>query len=255
MADALVAKMVSVELGGRQVVRNVSLRAEHGAVLALIGPNGAGKSSLLKALAGLVPCSGSVEVEGVEVSSLEPRARARAIAYVPQQTSLRAHLSVREVVLQGRFAHQPFRLRPPPAQEPIVERALRATGVAALAARSFVHLSGGEQRRVLLARAIATEARVLLLDEPTAGLDVSHALTFHALVRDLARSGCSVIFVMHDLGEVRRHADRALLMHQGQAVTEGPSGDVLSAAPIERVYGVEMEENAAPRFHLTRPTT
>jgi iron complex transport system ATP-binding protein len=250
MADALVADRVSVQLGGRPVVSEVSLRAEPAAVLALVGPNGAGKSSLLRALAGLLPCSGQIIFRGESIAALAPTLRARAIAYVPQQSALRAHLSVREVVAQGRHAHHGFSLRAPPAREPAVEHALAATGLAELAARSFLHLSGGEQRRVLLARAIATEAPVLLLDEPTAGLDVAHVLTFHALVRELAREGRAIVFVMHDLGDVRRHADRAVLLASGRVAAEGPVAEVLSAEPISRVYGVRIEEQAAPRFHL-----
>jgi iron complex transport system ATP-binding protein len=250
MADALVADGVGVRLGGRPVVSDVSLRAAHGEVLALVGPNGAGKSSLLRALAGLVPSTGSITVQGESLGELAPRARARAIAYVPQQTALRAHLSVREVVAQGRHAHQAFSLRAPPPREAAVEHALTVTGVVELAERSFLHLSGGEQRRVLLARAIASEARLLLLDEPTAGLDIAHVLAFHALVRELARAGRAIVFVMHDLGDVRRHADRAVLLAAGRVAADGPVADVLAAEPIARVYGVHIEEAAAPRFHL-----
>jgi iron complex transport system ATP-binding protein len=250
MAEALVAERVSVRLGGRAVVDEVSLHAAHGAVLALIGPNGAGKSSLLRALAGLVPCTGTITLMGENMASLASHARARAVAYVPQQSQLRAHLSVREVVAQGRHPHHTFRLRAPSESEPAVEHALAATGVVELAGRSFLHLSGGEQRRVLLARAIATEAPVLLLDEPTAGLDVAHVLAFHALVRELACAGRCVVFVMHDLGDVRRHADHAVLLSAGRAFAQGPVSEVLAAEPIARVYGVRVEENAAPRFHL-----
>ncbi|HEX5659550.1 MAG TPA: ABC transporter ATP-binding protein, partial [Polyangiales bacterium] len=170
MAEALRADRVHVLRGKRSVVRNVSFTASFGAVTAIIGPNGAGKSSLLRALNGLLPHQGTIVSEGREVRELSPRERARRIAYVPQQSQLMANMSVRETVAQGRFAHSSGWMQVDTNAAP-VQRALDDAHVRQLAERPFNALSGGEQRRVLLARALATEAPILLLDEPTAGLD------------------------------------------------------------------------------------
>lgn len=249
MAEALSAVNVSVRRKARAVVDHVSLAANHGAVVAIVGPNGAGKSTLLKAMAGLLPYEGMVRVEGDEISSLTPRVRARRIAYVPQHTLLRANISVRDMVAQGRFAHGRWGF--PSARDDLaVERALELTHVAHLRAQSFARLSGGEQRRVLLARAVATEARVMLLDEPTAGLDVGHVLAFHALVRELADRGVCVVSVMHDLADVRRFADQALLLRHGRLIASGPAGEVIAAQHVREAYRVHMRENASLGFDL-----
>jgi iron complex transport system ATP-binding protein len=245
MAEALVAQQVAVARGSRSVVRNVSFTASFGAVTAIVGPNGAGKSSLLRALNGLLPHQGSIVSEGREVGSMSPRERARRIAYVPQQSQLMANMSVREAVAQGRFAHTTGWAHVD-MNAGQVERALADAHVTALASRAFNTLSGGEQRRVLLARALATEAPILLLDEPTAGLDLAHVLRFHALIRSLADRGLCVISVLHDLVDVYHHADRALLLAHGEQVAEGPASEVVRSEQVAKVYGVRLTTLAAP---------
>jgi iron complex transport system ATP-binding protein len=250
MAEALVATNVSVRRDRRLVLRDVSLVARPGSILAVVGPNGAGKSTLLRALGGLLSSEGTVEVGGTALTSMSARERARRIAYVPQQTFLRSHLSVRDVVTQARHVHRAWSLTTPNHHEPAVERALAATGLQPFAQRSFLRLSGGEQRRVLLARAIAAEARVVLLDEPTAGLDVAHVLSYHQIVRRLADDGACVIAVMHELDSVREHADSAALLHEGRLIACGPTISVVTPKHVSQAYGVRMEERPALRFSL-----
>lgn len=236
--------------GGPEVVRGVDFHAPQGEVLALIGPNGAGKSTLLKALVGLLPTAGQVTLGGVRLAELDDRVRAQTVAYVPQRTALRAPLSVRSVVDLGRFAHREPWARPTAADRHIVDQALQDAGVVDLADRPFPTLSGGEQQRVLVARALATEAPVLLLDEPTSALDVRQVLLLHAILRDRARQGAIVVVVLHDLSEVRDHADRAVLLQDGRVHSTGPAREVVAPGPVRAVYGVDLLAGAGMGYRL-----
>jgi len=249
MVDALRAEGVSVRRGPRTVVDAVSLRVQRGQLLAIAGPNGAGKSTLLKALLGLLPASGVIEVDGAALTSLPPLERARRIAYVPQRSATMSAVSVVDVVAQARYAHRP-RFGQSDPNDPAIASALEHTETAQLARRSFETLSGGEQRRVLIARALATGARILVLDEPTSGLDIAHVLRFFRLARRLKAEGHALVCVLHELGEVRRHADLALLLDAGKSVAFGSVQHALSHEHIARVYGVRVHEHAAPGFSL-----
>jgi iron complex transport system ATP-binding protein len=244
MTDALVAEHITVRRNRRVVVDDVSLRAAYGEVTALIGPNGAGKSTLLRALLGILPADGFVSIAGSSLRTLSPRERARTVAYVPQQSQLTANVRVRDVVTQGRFAHGENN------SSDKIERALEDAQVSPLAARAFNQLSGGEQRRVLLARALATDARVLLLDEPTAGLDVGQVIRFHRLMRTLTERGLAILSVLHDLTDVCQYADRAILLSRGRVVTAGAASAVIGSAETERVYGVRLTREAIAPFEL-----
>jgi iron complex transport system ATP-binding protein len=248
-SPTLVATDVRVSRGRTVVLRDVSLRCHAGELLAVLGPNGAGKSTLVRALAGLLPYGGSVEVDGTEVSTLSPRARARRIAFVPQRSGLRSALRVEEVVAQGRYAHGPGVDRPGDRHDPIVA-ALHTVGLQSFARRSFTTLSVGEQQRVLLARALAGESELLILDEPTAPLDVRHSLETFALLRGLAERGRAVLVVMHELDDARRFADRAVLLRDGALETSGPSSEVIEPGAVRAVYGVDLHENAGLSFSL-----
>ena len=243
-AARLVAKGVRVRRGGRVVVEDVDLHVEPGELVAVLGPNGAGKSTLLRALAGLLPSEGSLTLGGRPLASLRARERARRIAFVPQRSGLRSALRVEEVVAQGRYAYGGG------AADPAAQRALRYVGIEAMAERAYTGLSVGEQQRVLLARALASEAPLLMLDEPTAPLDVRHALETFAIVRRLADEGRAVLLVVHDLDDARRVADRAVLLREGRLFRAGPAREVVAPAPIREVYEVVAEEDAALGFRL-----
>jgi iron complex transport system ATP-binding protein len=210
MADpALVVEHLSVVRGRRPVLQDLTFTAA-GSITVLLGPNGAGKSTALKCILGLLPYEGEVTLGGQPAAALEPRARARLVAYVPQHSSLDAPLPVREVVAQGRFAHEgdnPF-ARPSRSERAAVEVALERADLQPLADRTFTTLSYGERRRVLLARALATHAPVLLLDEPTAALDSASAAAVEELVRSLAARGLGILLVTHDEAQADRVADR-----------------------------------------------
>jgi iron complex transport system ATP-binding protein len=241
----LVVSGLTVTLGGRRVVDDVTFTAPPAAVTVLLGPNGAGKSTIVRAAAGLVPFAGHIQLGSggdAATPSLEGKARARRIAYVPQVSALQAAMPVREVVAQGRFPHRAgglhHRLRP--ADETAIEAAMRRAEVMALSDRPFNQLSHGERRRVLVARALATGAGILLLDEPTAALDVGHALALLAVLRDVADQGATVVLVLHQLQEAAAVADHAVLLNQGRIVHQGTVEDVIAPGPIRNVYGVDM---------------
>jgi len=249
-AELLIARDVSVRRGSREIVRAVSLQARAGELLAVVGPNGAGKSSLLKALAGLWPAQGEIQVSGASLAALSPRERARALGYVPQRSALTEGIAVHDVVGQARYAKQEGLFGFGAARDPIVDQALARVGLSSLAQRAYDTLSGGEQRRVLTARALASQARILLLDEPTSGLDVAHVLRFFALLRSLRGEGYALICVLHELDDVLRYADSVLLLNAGVTVAYGSAADVLTPAHVRQVYGVHSHENAALGFSL-----
>jgi iron complex transport system ATP-binding protein len=241
MADAaLEVNGLSVAREGRRILSDVSFSAAPGSVLAVVGPNGAGKSTLLKVLAGLLPYDGEVKLEGGDAHRLGRRERARKVAYVPQHSALEAALPVRAVVAQGRFAHRELLGGRPTGDEAAIDRALALVGATHLADRTFHRLSYGERRLVLLARALATGANLLLLDEPTAALDVRHALDLLSVLRRLASGGACVVVVLHQLQEAASHCDRALLLADGRAVAEGSVAEVITAGPVRQVYGVDL---------------
>ncbi len=250
MTDGLRLERVTVTRGARRVLTAVDFTAPAGRVSCVLGPNGAGKSTLLRAVAGLLPHQGRIALDGRRLVELSPRERARSIAYVPQQSLLEAPLTVHEVVSQGRYAHTGGLGRPSAQDRAAVQGAMARADVTTVAERRFDRLSTGERRRVLVARALATEARTLLLDEPTAALDVRHALELHHLLRELARDGYCVLVVLHALDDARRHTDRALLLDGGAVVAEGPSAQVLDADRVRAVYGVELIEHGALGLRL-----
>ena len=238
MSGYLQAEGLSVRLGGRLAVEQLSLSLPRAHVAALVGPNGAGKTTLLRALAGLLPAEGAVLVDGSAVISLDLRERARRFAYLPQGQNVHWPLPVRDVVALGRYPHgatDPSRLGADDIA--IVEHAMSATDVAAFADRPVTELSGGERSRVLLARALAVAAPVILADEPTTSLDPRHQIEVMHLLRTAARSAL-VIVVTHDLGLAARFADTVIVLQNGRLAASGPPQTTLSDDLLARVFEV-----------------
>lgn len=248
MSDGLVIAGLTVRRGHCPVVDAVSLEAPRGAVTVLAGPNGAGKSTLIKAVLGLLPSSGGLAFAGSDLRRLGAAARARLVAYVPQRSQLAAALPVAAVVATGTHAHAGWLARP---DARAVEDALVAVDAGHLAARPFNAISAGEQQRVLVARALATGAPCVLMDEPTAALDVGHALALLGLVRRLAAEGRCVVLVLHHLDDARRTADRLVLMHRGRLIAEGAPDAVLASPALVAAFGVVPEPGGAMGFRLS----
>jgi len=232
----LAATRVEVRLGRKPVLRGIDAEVGAGELLGLIGANGAGKSTAMRVLAGLLrPEQGEVRLDGTPVDRLGPARLALLRSYLPQEPVAHWSLTAADVVRLGRLPH-PDRRNDAAA----VERAMRRTGTLAFASRRVDTLSAGERMRVLLARALAVEAPILLADEPTAGLDPLQQLRIMQLLHELAREGGTVLAVLHDLTLAARFCTRLLLLHEGLVLADGPPGDVLSDGNLARAYGVTV---------------
>ena len=238
----LAARGVGVSYGARRALEGVSVEVSSGRVLGVIGPNGSGKSTLIRVLAWLKrPDSGDVELDGRPLRPLASRTRARSIGVVPQETHVAFPMRVRDLVLLGRSPYTGGFGWESVEDLRKVEEAMELAEVRELAARRVDELSGGERQRVVIARALAQEPRILLLDEPTASLDLRHAVLLLDLLRDLARDrGLAVAVVLHDLNLAAMYCDRLALLAEGRLHADGSPAEVLSYRDLCAVYGTEL---------------
>jgi iron complex transport system ATP-binding protein len=230
---------LSAVRGGRTILSGIGFIAPANAVTGLIGPNGAGKSTLLHALLGLVPASGDITFESTDLRALHRRERARLAALVEQSATTEERLSVREVVALGRIPFQPALAADSAFEDAdIVNAALADTGMTAYAHRRFTTLSGGEQQRVHLARALAQQPRLLLLDEPTSHLDIAAQLDLLALLRYKAATGMTVVLALHDLNLAVRFCNHVVVLADGKVAAQGAPAAVLTPELLQSVYRV-----------------
>jgi iron complex transport system ATP-binding protein len=235
---------------GRTALKNVSLSAAGGEILGLVGPNGAGKSSLLRVISGtLAPTRGRILLDETDLLALDATARAKKIAVVPQGARMPEAFSAGEVVLMGRTPHLPLFGAERASDFEIAQAAMIRTDADWYAERLMGELSGGEQQRVVIARALAQEPRLLLLDEATAHLDLKHQTALWNLVRDLARSGLIVIAALHDLNLAAQYADRLALMNAGEILVCDKPASVLTSAWLKRAYDVAAVVSEHPLYH------
>lgn len=256
MTGALAAESVRWTAGGRLVIDGVSLAVADGETLGLLGPNGAGKSSLLRLLAGLrQPDTGAVLLDGHPLADVRRRAVAQRVAVVEQQVSTELDLTVEQIVRLGRIPHRGIWSGDTAADHHAVERALAQTETTPMRDRDWRTLSGGEQQRVQIARALAQEPRELLLDEPTNHLDIRHQFELLALIRALP---VTAVVTLHDLTLAALFCDRLVVLDKGRVVAAGTPTEVLTAELISSVYGVAarvtVEDTGRPSIQLLPPS-
>jgi ABC-type cobalamin/Fe3+-siderophores transport system ATPase subunit len=239
----LFAENLQVRYGDRQVLSDISFRVASGSILGVIGPNGAGKTTLIRALSGVIPLSaGRVLAQDGDMAKLAPVERARRVAVVPQARSLPASFTGWQLVLLGRTPHLNWLGHVSATDEGCVKQALERAQALDLAGRRLGELSGGEQQRLLLARALAQDAPILLLDEPTTHLDLQHQIGLLDKVRELARSeGLAVVVALHDLNLVSRYTDQVALLVEGRLRAMGTPEEILQPELLSQVYQVPLQ--------------
>lgn len=242
----LVCRNIAAGYTGVAVLRDMSFCVRPGEIVGLLGPNGSGKSTLLLCLSGaLRPLSGSVELGGVTLSSFSAKERARKIAFVPQRAAYIPDLTVRELVLMGRYPYLSFFSDYTEEDKRIAEEAMREVGVFAFSRRRITELSGGELQRTFLACALAQKTEILLLDEATAGLDLSRSMEIFAFLHKRAVSGNSaqsvgerqcVVAAIHDLNLAAMFCDRLIFLKHGRIMADGPTSSVFERELLETIY-------------------
>jgi len=224
---------LGVSLRTRKVLEDISFDVAAGEMIGLIGPNGAGKTTLMRAILGLVPFEGQSSL-----AQMPPAQRGKHAAWMPQAREIAWPVDVRTLVTLGRIPHQATGAQIAPQDTAAVARALDHMGLADFADRTATRLSGGEQARVLIARALAQETPLLMADEPVAGLDPHHQISTMRCFAELAQAGASVIVSLHDLGLAGRHCTRLLAVHEGKLVADGAPQDVLTLEILRDVFGI-----------------
>lgn len=249
MTALLAIEGLTVRRDGCPVLDGATLALGPGEVVGLIGPNGAGKTTLLRAALGLLPVSGGRS----SLASLTPQARARAVAYLPQAREIGWPVPVEALVRLGRMPHLGPGAAPAPADVAAVDRAILRMGLEGYRARRATELSGGEQARALIARALAQDAPLLLADEPTAGLDPAAQIGAMEVLAALAAEGRGTLVSLHDLGLAARSCTRLVVMHRGRIVADGVPGEVLSPPILAEVFGIAAHLSTGPDGLIFQP--
>ena len=253
-APRLVATGITVTRGARRIVDDASLTLNSGELTVLAGPNGAGKTTLARAAAGLITAEGLAVFDGTDLRALAPRVRARAISYLPQGHEFHWPMRVDSIVALGREPHADPFSRTSAKDRAAIERAIEATTVGEFSSRLVTTLSGGERARVAIARALATEAAVLIADEPTAALDARHQLIVMDLLQRIAHQGTAVLATIHDLTLAMRFADRVVIMNEGRIVANDTPSLALTSDRIAEVFGISVNRVETPDGPLLLPS-
>lgn len=251
--SVLSVERLCASLGGKPVLREVSFALAGGKLVGLIGPNGAGKSTLLRAMLGLTPSTGTLLSGNDDLCRLTPRERSKRVAYLPQERDVVWSLTVERLVALGRTPHL-APMRPETARDrAAIDAAMAQTDTARLRDRPIADMSGGERARVLMARALAQDAPVLLADEPVAGLDPAHQIALMEIFTRLAGQGHTILITMHELQLAARWCPRLLMLQDGNLVADGPPRDVLTRSRLADVYGVETYLADSPHGPVVMP--
>ncbi|WP_374224054.1 ABC transporter ATP-binding protein [Nocardiopsis sp. MG754419] len=244
----LSAEALTLGYGGDPIVRDLDLRVEEGEFVVIVGPNGCGKSTLLKALGRVNrPTEGRVLLHGTDVRSQRPKAVARRLALLPQSPLAPEGITVRALAARGRFPHHTLLRQWSPEDETAIAAALELTGLTDLADTQVGALSGGQRQRAWVSMVLAQDSPTLLLDEPTTFLDIAHQYDLLELFGELHRQGRTVVAVLHDLAQAARFATRLVMMRDGEIVADGPPEDVVTAARVRTVFGLDCDVIPDPR--------
>ena len=245
---------IGFQYGEKRVLQNITLTVARGEFFGILGPNGSGKSTLLNLIDGIrLPCEGEIRLKGIAPGRMRRKDMARLVAVVPQEASWVFPLTVEEIVLMGRTPHLGRLAFESERDLAVARSAMEATDLLPLASRLMETLSGGERQRVLIARALAQEPEVILLDEPTASLDIAHQIRTFGLIRSLSRSaGLAVVSVTHDMNLAALYCDRIALLEEGQLRSLGCPGGVITESNIREVYGVDVVVDHHPLTGLPR---
>ena len=230
---------------GNPVLTDISLSIPEGAVTVIVGPNGSGKSTLLKALAGILPASGSVRLEGLELLELSGRELARKVAFLPQNRAV-PEITAKNLVLHGRFPYLSYPRRYRPEDHKTAEEAMEKMGISQLAHRNLSTLSGGQRQKVYIAMALAQDTPVVLMDEPNTYLDIAHQLQLMTLARLLAAEGKAVVLVLHDLAMALETADYLAVMENGTLLCQGDAETVFASGALRQAFGVTVNRLQTP---------
>jgi iron complex transport system ATP-binding protein len=256
---AVHASCISASLGNVRVLKSIELELPAARWTSIVGPNGAGKSTLLKVLANLLPHSGSISLLGQPLSTVPAKVRAQQLAWLGQSEATGDDLTVWDVAMLGRLPHQAWLAAPSTLDHAAVEQALRATQAWDWRGRTLGQLSGGERQRVLLARALAVQAQVLLMDEPLANLDPPHQADWLLMVRRLVADGKTVVSVLHEIS-MALHADEMVIMAQGRITHQGRCADAVTHRALEAVFEQRISIDllheqwvALPRVSMNQP--
>lgn len=250
----LVSTGITVVRGSRRIVDSADLMLNAGELTILAGPNGAGKTTLARVMAGVMTAEGSVAFDGINLRDMKPRVRARAISYLPQGHEFHWPMRVDSIVALGREPHADPFSQTSVRDRIAIERAMEATSVGEFSSRLITTLSGGERARVAIARALATEALVLIADEPTASLDERHQLIVMDLLQRIAHQGTAVLAIIHDLALAMRFADRVAVMNEGRIVANDTPPLALTPERIAEVFGISVNRVETPDGPLLLPS-
>jgi iron complex transport system ATP-binding protein len=252
----LVADGIDIKYGSKEILHNVSFTLAAGEIVALIGPNGAGKTTLIRSLNGTVAAAnGFITIDGTKLNEFSRREIAKRISVVAQENETKFPIAVRDFVLAGRFANGSAFGWESSDDVEAAKRALTECELDGFEDRLMNELSGGERQRVVLARALATGAKILLLDEPTANLDLAHQASMFRLVRDKCRGGYSAVVITHDLNLAAEFAERIILLSHGRIQAIGPPDEVLGEESLRKVFDVDVLLDRNPASGKVRVTT
>lgn len=230
--------------GGNEILHDISFSAP-GGITVIVGANGCGKSTLLKSIAGIIPSSGSIRLDGRELSGLHPKELAKQVACLPQNRQV-PEITAARLVLHGRFPYLSYPRRYRREDFEIADRAMAVMGISDLAERQLATLSGGQRQKVYIAMALAQDTPVVLMDEPTTFLDIAHQFRMMEEARALADAGKTVILVLHDLALALRYADHIAVLHDGRILTEGDAETVFASGCLEAAFGIRVERMDTP---------